>query len=192
MLEDPRWRAVLIGVTLGSVPLIALLWRFVDPHVEAWSATIGADWPRQVGRLGLAEVWLVPAVIATAVMAVLGRIHGARWGLFLISAVIASGVVVNLLKIAIGRERPQREDPLGPWAFSFPSGHTTTIATVATVIVLRWPRLWPAAIPLVAIVAAARVCDHGHHLSDVVAGAVLGVAVTLVLEVAWSRWWRME
>ncbi len=92
--------------------------------------------------------------------------------------------VVLAIKFLIRRERPQGEwggiyrntDP-----HSFPSGHAARaflIAVVGTALAPPWLAavLWVWA-PLVAL---ARVAMGVHYLSDIVAGAVLGIIVALV------------
>jgi undecaprenyl-diphosphatase len=92
--------------------------------------------------------------------------------------------VVLVIKFLVRRERPQGEwggiyrntDP-----HSFPSGHAARaflIAVIASALAPAWlaTLLWIWA-PLVAL---ARVAMGVHYLSDVVAGAVLGVVVALI------------
>ena len=63
-----------------------------------------------------------------------------------------------------------------PDAFSFPSGHAAAAAAVAGTISLAYPPLAPLLLPLAAVIAASRVLLGVHHLSDVLAGAALGLA----------------
>lgn len=69
----------------------------------------------------------------------------------------------------------------GPEWGSFPSGHTTIVATIATILWLVWPELrvvWGA---IVAMVAAGLIAGNYHFLSDIIGGFYLGVAVGLVI-----------
>ena len=92
--------------------------------------------------------------------------------------------VVLVIKFLVRRERPQ-----GDWGgiyrntdpHSFPSGHAARaflIAVIASALAPAWlaTLLWIWA-PLVAL---ARVAMGVHYLSDVVAGAVLGMVVALI------------
>jgi membrane-associated phospholipid phosphatase len=52
---------------------------------------------------------------------------------------------------------------------------------------LRWPKLLPMALVLVALVALNRVMSQNHHITDVIAGAALGMTCTFVVQ--WC-WWK--
>ncbi len=79
----------------------------------------------------------------------------------------------SLFKVAVGRERPD-----GSNHASFPSGHTSNAFTLATVAEIHYG--WAVGIPAYAAAAtigASRIVRDKHYLSDVVAGATLGVIV---------------
>ncbi|HVQ27991.1 MAG TPA: phosphatase PAP2 family protein [Vicinamibacteria bacterium] len=61
--------------------------------------------------------------------------------------------------------------------FSFPSGHTLNACAVGSVIALAFPPLAPLALGVAASVAASRVVLGLHFVSDVLAGAILGLAI---------------
>ena len=61
--------------------------------------------------------------------------------------------------------------------FSFPSGHTLNAFAVGSVIALSFPWLAPAVFAVAASVAASRVVLGLHFLSDVLAGALLGLGI---------------
>jgi len=99
-----------------------------------------------------------------------------------------AGILMNVLKQLVGRGRPVVFDRDGafslvPFQFdyaqaSFPSGHATTMGALAVVIATVAPRLrWPALV-ICAIVASSRVFVSAHYPSDVVAGFLLGAALT--------------
>ncbi|MFY9657595.1 MAG: phosphatase PAP2 family protein [Methylocystis sp.] len=63
----------------------------------------------------------------------------------------------------------------GPGYASFPSGHTTLVATVAGALWSLVPKLrWPGVALVIAVAAGLLGADY-HWLSDILAGAVLGV-----------------
>jgi membrane-associated phospholipid phosphatase len=88
-------------------------------------------------------------------------------------ALLESTVVVTGLKYAVGRERPDGSDNL-----SFPSGHSITAFCFAPVVARYWG--WEAGVPaylLATVTALARVEGYHHYLSDVLAGATLGIVI---------------
>jgi undecaprenyl-diphosphatase len=99
------------------------------------------------------------------------------------SATIAASLVVGLLKDLFGRARPPEADPsLGslvaiPENASFPSGHSATAFAAATAIAILSPKMRPYALGLAAAVALSRVYLRVHFPLDVLAGALIGVAL---------------
>ena len=84
-----------------------------------------------------------------------------------------TGLLTFGLKRGVGRVRPDGSNSL-----SFPSGHSSTAFTVATIVDHHYGR--PASIAAYAaasFVAASRLDAGKHYLSDVVAGATLGYIV---------------
>lgn len=107
-----------------------------------------------------------------------------QWEVVEFFGILGLAGVVLAIKFLVRRERPQGEwggiyrntDP-----HSFPSGHAARsflIAVIASVLAPLWlaVALWVWA-PLVSL---ARVAMGVHYLSDVVAGAVLGMIVGLI------------
>jgi membrane-associated phospholipid phosphatase len=144
----------------------------------------------QFERLGEAQWYVAPAIVV-ALVSLAARTRHWRGAAYLACAVLASGVLVNLLKRALGRNRPLKffgDDAYGFHFFepraimhSFPSGHTTTAFSAAVALGLLFPRyrvfLWCVA----GAVGMSRVVTTGHFLSDIFAGAWLGTASALVL-----------
>lgn len=100
-----------------------------------------------------------------------GNTRLAVTGSHLIRAQIASQVVVQGLKLAAGRTRPDSSNHM-----SFPSGHSA--AAFATATVLQRDFGWKVGIPAYAVgayVAASRMGSNKHYLSDVIVGAAIGV-----------------
>ena len=141
-------------------------------------------WMLVASRLGDGWLWLL-----TGVLLLLG---GSSICLRTLAAVaVAMGIantVLVMLKRRFHRRRPCdyarhpcfdvqpltffKED-----CFSFPSGHTLNAFAVGSVIALSFPLLGPAVLAVAASVAASRVVLGLHFLSDVLAGAVLGLGI---------------
>jgi undecaprenyl-diphosphatase len=93
----------------------------------------------------------------------------------------------GLLKLWIGRDRPAvaTPDPAPivdlPTTASFPSGHATVAFACATALTLAVPRLALPFYALAALIAFSRVYVGVHYPGDIVAGALLGLVVGLVV-----------
>jgi membrane-associated phospholipid phosphatase len=91
-------------------------------------------------------------------------------GLDLLRAQIVTEAMVQTLKFSAQRPRPN-----GGSGYSFPSGHAAV--TFATAVVLDRHAPWEVSVPAYAFasyVAASRLHDNVHNLSDVVFGAAVG------------------
>lgn len=183
-----RLAAVLIWLALFAAALTAD--RAVAQHVahhplfnkhDEWIALI---------KLG-GNYWFTLCIAALLLI-----FHQQRWrapALPLIAGALG-GLLYSLLKWTVGRHRPDKM--IAPFAFhpfiggfrglwnehdlSFPSGHATlAFATAASLAILlpRWRPMW---FLLAATVAAERVLENAHYLSDVVAGAGIGVCMALL------------
>lgn len=111
---------------------------------------------------------------ATAMYA-LGRLtdHGrvTAVGVDLVRAQLVTQTLTMAIKTAVGRTRPDGTH------YSFPSGHSSTSFATATVLQRNFG--WKAGVPAYAAatyVAASRIQDRRHFLSDVVFGAAIGIA----------------
>lgn len=83
-------------------------------------------------------------------------------------------IIVTGLKYSFGKQRPGDKNAY----VSFPSGHTAVAFATATSLTYAYG--WKVGLisyPLAALVGASRMADDMHWLSDVVAGAFVGVIV---------------
>jgi membrane-associated phospholipid phosphatase len=88
-------------------------------------------------------------------------------------SLLASTVLVTGLKYAVSRERPDHSNDL-----SFPSGHSITAFCFAPVVAKYGG--WELGVPayaLATVTALSRVEGYHHYLSDVIAGATLGIVI---------------
>jgi membrane-associated phospholipid phosphatase len=98
------------------------------------------------------------------------------------SSLIAAGVVSPILKATIGRRRPSQTGEIfarGGGGVSFPSGHTTQAFAVASVVAAHYASPWikVAAYGIAGLVGLSRMEQGAHYASDVLAGALIGIAV---------------
>lgn len=98
---------------------------------------------------------------------------------------LLASVIVRIPKTLVGRDRPDiASDQFqfnGPFhGNSFPSGHTTAVFSVASVIATQYRETkWVpiTAYSVASLVGLSRIYDNKHWLSDVVAGAAIGTLV---------------
>jgi decaprenylphosphoryl-5-phosphoribose phosphatase len=157
---------------LDSRVLYAMRTRFHSPAAEAVGKALG-----KMGEYG--AVWLVIGIV----MAFLDADNGEDW----IVAGLLGPIAIGLnyaVKLAVRRPRPVLEGlpPLGgaPSALSFPSAHATSSFACATAMT----RIAPEAAFLFVLAAGIALCRPYlgmHYPSDVLAGAILGVALGLIV-----------
>lgn len=98
-------------------------------------------------------------------------------------AIALSGLISQILKIIIGRPRPGMLMPSWELSFfstasdfhSFPSGHAAASFSIAFCLVHFMPRLKYLWIGLATAVSLGRVIGQAHFLSDIIAGAIVGL-----------------
>jgi membrane-associated phospholipid phosphatase len=166
-----------IGVGLLVVATAIALDDRVAAGAASWKHAL---LDRVVGTLNPVGSGLTLLVVCAGV-AVVGRfqrrsvMHEAAW-LGAVAFTVA-GLVEFGLKHLVARPRPDAVLDID----SFPSGHATSVFAVATVFAAFYPRLrWPL-YALAAAVAAGRVYLMRHYVSDVLAGAIIGIAVASLL-----------
>ena len=116
---------------------------------------------------------------------------------WVLTAVLLVGPITTGLKDLFGRIRPAFDEGGSRFSsLSYPSGHSSGIATLATVaLVLAWPYLArrglrriavAVGVGLVLLVGLTRLWLGVHFLSDVLGGWALGLSWSLVTAVAFS------
>jgi membrane-associated phospholipid phosphatase len=189
--------AALIGVLI--VGNVGWLHRF-DLHVTAaghgWA--IGhPGWVRFMAAWSLVFDPTTWRVAALGLVIWLARRRAWALAVWVAVTMTAGGVLGAVLKLLVGRHRPDLLDPVARASgYSFPSGHALNNALAASVflVVLRpvFPRrrglLWAAAIVIPLITGLTRIGLGVHWTSDVVAGWLLGVAVTAATATAYLSW----
>ena len=191
LLATAWGRALIAGILVGFIPVLCVIWFFFDQQfANQFTQEELEQWVflRSIGLLGDALPWICLSAVILLIGIFGKRRDIATWAVFLCISIVASGVVANLVKFIFLRARPNWHDQIPEGgSFSFPSGHAATIGAVAVVCMLRWPKLLPMALVLVALVALNRVMSQNHHITDVIAGAALGMTCTFVVQ--WC-WWK--
>jgi membrane-associated phospholipid phosphatase len=183
--------AVLLGIIIvirGNLPFEAdaeWMEEIIEHRNPVWEVPslvmnfLGGGW----------FAYLLPLVIVV-VLCVLRRFWGA---IFLAVASILSAGVVQLLKELVGRPRP--EDMLVVSDFgSFPSGHSANAATlvVCLAIIVHRAWVWVVGVAYVILMMVSRTYLGAHWVSDAIGGALLGVAVALIVWAPLARKLRVE
>jgi membrane-associated phospholipid phosphatase len=124
-----------------------------------------------------------------------------------------AGLLADVLKVVLGRRRPNVSDVmnidvwdsfLGFFAWrnaatwqealsrdiqSFPSGHAATATGLACALSRLYPRGTWFFVALAILACFQRITGEAHYLSDVLAGAAVGVLFNLLLEFSRIRTW---
>ncbi len=179
------------------------LMRSVDTSGQPYTAlTLGQFRPFATGsplwdEILATIVFPASAVVSGLVVAVVAAVFARRQRLDLAALVVGIWVAANALETLLKHEllRPgvyaTRPDGtlvrIASFDHSYPSGHALRACVTAFVIALAWRSsvplvaLWAAAAPAILVVTGA------HVLTDVVGGALLGIAFCLVASVVADR-----
>jgi len=104
-------------------------------------------------------------------------------GILSAEALIDAGLVTEALKLVSNRPRPLADGGRGDFldgGSSFPSGHSTTAWTLATVVAMEYhdrPLVKWGAYGLATAVSISRYSGRNHFLSDVLVGSALGYGI---------------
>ena len=181
---------ILTGLLISGA-FVAFSWFFLDAAMLAWAEAVQSDASRSVVRLvnrfgGGMNPPLIVMFFALAGIAY-ARPAWVHYAAAMAIASISAGLAANVLKVVVGRTRPELW--LGPFHFaggganSFPSGHTVGAFALAGVLwfASRSLPLRGIAILLAAAVGLARVMAFRHWLSDAIASACLGLLVAWIV-----------
>lgn len=189
--ESPARRVLVrnlaIAIVLVGLSLLADGW--VAEHVR-FGRVYETDWGRMLRNFGYLPFWML-AAIALALHD-RGRRDWWRRGALLLAAPAVAGIVGELLKITVRRMRPPdvgsayafrafSDHPLSSRGLGFPSSHAVVAFGAAAILSRMFPRarvVWYAAAVGCAV---SRLLAHAHYLSDVVAAALIGIAVASLL-----------
>ena len=197
---------VALGVITGLTLAVGLLLEMVQTHAgfARWddaAARWGAAHTTGATESVLRVITLLggtPVVIALCLgVSIVEYRRLPTWAVpaFMATVVVSQLVVTNLIKVAVGRERPNVARLVEASGFSFPSGHTAASAAVYAAIALvvgrRRDRRTKAVVAGVAggitvAVAMSRVLLGAHWLTDVIAGAALGWACFALCSIAYG------
>lgn len=205
--ERNIWRAGLAARTawlLAFVALFALVPMLADKWVydHVWMDRVyDKDWARLLRQMGWYPTWVLAAL---AVLLAQRRPDGFvapsppgsaahRNARLLLFAPALAGIVCEILKLTIRRERPHPN--AGEWVFrawddqtwstaglGMPSSHTMVAFGAATALARIFPGARIVWYGLATGCAITRVLDRAHFFSDITLGALLGWSI------GWGVW----
>ncbi|MBK5187483.1 MAG: phosphatase PAP2 family protein [Gemmatimonadaceae bacterium] len=178
---------MVIAIALIALAMLADGW--VADHVR-YGRVYETDWGRMLRNFGYLPFWLLAAIA----LALVDRESGARWrrGALLAAVPTAAGIVGELLKIVVRRQRPSAvwsgytfrafsDHPLSSRGLGFPSSHAVVAFGAAAILARMFPRARVVWYGAAATCAFSRLLAHAHYLSDVVAGALIGIATAALI-----------
>jgi membrane-associated phospholipid phosphatase len=167
----------------------------LDRPIAVWVRdTVPVDKNRHVTHVVLEALklpgWFPVTFTIALIVCIFHRRH-----VFAAVSLVVSGIVVgacySIIKWIVGRHRPLVE--ITPWKFEpfiggfaglwkekalcFPSGHASLSFATAICLTMLLPRFGWLFFLIATITACERVIENAHYLSDVVAGAGLGICV---------------
>ncbi|MGH6880039.1 phosphatase PAP2 family protein [Hypericibacter sp.] len=210
-----RPAAVILTVALATLSIPPLM-LFVDRPVALAMETLPGWFRSPAGDitwLGKSLGWLLLSGVLALFWAWRARRaeHGSPLGsrerkrafaaAFLFATVALAGILTNLIKLLVGRSRPNSFLHEGiyefrPWHLAadlrgFPSGHATTVFALAFAFAMIQPRWRLPAFAVAIVIAATRVIINAHFLSDVVGGMVVALLTAVWLRSIFERrGWR--
>lgn len=194
--KDLPYIAAVAGITLGLYTLDAKFDKNVT-HLDDNSKVIDAT-SEFITEFGASKgIYTVAGFAGLSIIT--GSSKGLKTACYAFEAMLTSGLWIRLGKLLAGRERPSAsyeysKHPSGIWRGpihqiineekrsvasydAFPSGHTATIFSIATVFAEQYKD-----VPLVPVfcysfatlVGISRMIEHTHWASDVFLGGVIG------------------
>ncbi len=209
MMQALSWRDWRV---LAGVAAIAFLMITVDGPLSSMMRGIDGDARRIIDVLassGNSKYSLVPTGVAAIILMALYFLDAASrrarfyaWlagaSGFIFASIAVSGIATNVVKILLGRARPNVVEDLSWPLFqpiatsgdfhSFPSGHGNTIFCIAIAVGFFAPRLRAPLLIVAAVLAFGRVLQFKHFISDSVGGAALAALTTIWLRQLFARW----
>jgi len=151
-----------------------------------------------ITRLGITMWYLVASAVLYLFFGFIykNKLQSMR-ALFVFCSLSLCGIILHLIKWMAGRHRPIDLFNHGYFGFnyfgigyeliSFPSGHAQTAFTLATAVTILFPRWGIPAFLVAGAVGISRIVLTSHYLSDVIAGAGVGILFTLAVKYLFDR-----
>ncbi len=182
--------------------LTTICYFFIDKQVAFFCKTMSQhllDIFQVITTLGQSEAYLIGFFALFLFLKFYKhRQRAANRALFLFAAFALSGIAADIVKITVARSRPAMFLEANLYGFdffrigheynSFPSGHVTTVFSVAMALSLFFPKHKVLFFCYALIVSLSRVIINTHYVGDVIAGAYLGVTTVFFLYWLYGRY----
>lgn len=196
-----RWIAAYIFVFCSTMTIVSCL--YWDITLTKYCQTLSPaikNIAEVITTFGIATWYIVASIIVYLFFRFIykNNLYAAQ-SLFVFLSLSITGILITLLKWIVGRHRPIDLFNHGIYGFghfgvgygyeltSFPSGHAQTAFTLATALTILFPR-WGVPVFVVAVaVGISRIVLTSHYLSDVIAGAGVGILFTLAVKYLFDR-----
>lgn len=187
-----KYFVILSSLIVGCLAVVSYAWFDIKSAVyfNTFNGTYGWKILGAVTDFGRSEWYLLPGMIVYLVFRKRDTARAFK-ALYLFCSVAMSGIIVNILKVALGRARPNLyfDEHIYGFAFfetnprflSFPSGHAATALSAAVAFGILFPGYRYLFYSTGAVVAFSRVFLVYHYCSDVLVGALIGVSTSIIL-----------
>jgi membrane-associated phospholipid phosphatase len=176
------WLALAVGIALVAAFAIDP-WAY---HHVRMDKVYDTDWGRALRSVGYWPLWIALAC------ALWLHDRDRRRATYLAASVSAAGLLGEVLKLLVRRDRPGVYDGaygFRPWSdhpfsssgFGMPSSHALIAFSGAAALAVLFPRATPIWYALAVGCAITRVLSGAHFVSDVTVGAIIAIAVAISL-----------
>jgi membrane-associated phospholipid phosphatase len=177
---------------LGVVAALSPLDEPIRDEIQDRRSSGRDDFSKLIRHVGQPEVYATVALGTVAAGLVSGNSKITRAGGRISAGLALGGLIATSLKLAVGRRRPfggEQQYAFHPFTKtdSWPSGHTMTAFALATGVSDE-VHSTPVTILMYTLatgVGWSRMNDNKHWLSDVVAGAAIGIASSKLMSGRW-------
>jgi membrane-associated phospholipid phosphatase len=180
------------ALAVGALSGLALLDHPVQRYAQDNRTSSGDDVARTFRHFGQPEIYGTVTLSLLGAGLLSGHDELARAGGRLAATLLLAGGATTVAKLALGRPRPSGSlDADGFVPFSgqdaMPSGHTTMAFAMATALAddIRKPWASVGLYTLATGVGWSRINDNRHWVSDVAAGALVGITSAKLVNGRW-------